>query len=219
VSDTTTAERIRRQRVEDGQLLRLTLDLGKGNVIDLAAIDELRSIVEETRAVSGLKGLIIDHAGDHFSFGASVEDHLPGRVEEMLPKFHCLAKEMLALDLPVLAAARGQCLGGGLEVARDADGQIRPAGDSPGGLRPGRLAPVAAPDRQDPRRRPVALRSLTRRGRSEEHRPDRRDHQRPAGRHGRLGSPAPAGEERCRAAPGDPSQSSRVGAAVRPRSG
>jgi cyclohexa-1,5-dienecarbonyl-CoA hydratase len=112
---------VRLERLEDGQVLHLTLDLGKGNIIDLEAIGELRTFVRAVAGTSALKALILDHAGDHFSFGASVEDHLPGRVEEMLPAFHALAKEILDLDLPTLAVVRGQCLGGGLEVALLAD--------------------------------------------------------------------------------------------------
>lgn len=117
----TTSGRLRRETLVDGQILRLTLDLGKGNIIDLDAIVEMRQLAQGLLDAKNLKALVLDHTGEHFSFGASVEDHLPGRVEEMLPQFHCLARELLAIDLPILAAVRGQCLGGGLEVALLAD--------------------------------------------------------------------------------------------------
>ncbi|MEE8367708.1 MAG: enoyl-CoA hydratase-related protein [Thermoanaerobaculia bacterium] len=117
----TCANRIHRELLDDGQLLHVTLDLGKGNIIDLAAIVELRSLAQEHLGATGLKAIVLDHAGSHFSFGAAVEDHLPGQVEEMLPQFHCLAKELLAIDRPILAVVNGQCLGAGLEIALLAD--------------------------------------------------------------------------------------------------
>lgn len=109
------------ERLSELELLRLRLDFGKGNILDIAAIDELRDALREARGAVGIRGLLIDHTGPHFSFGASVEDHLPDRVGEMLPRFHALAREALAIDLPILCAVRGQCLGGGLEVALLAD--------------------------------------------------------------------------------------------------
>ena len=52
-----------------------------------------------------------------FSFGASVEEHLPEQCEPMLRDFHQLLLKMLGLPYPVLVVIRGQCLGGGLELA------------------------------------------------------------------------------------------------------
>lgn len=117
----TSGHRVRRELLDDGQLFHATLDLGKGNIIDLAAIVELRELAQELTGSSGLKAIVLDHTGPHFSFGASVEDHLPGAVDEMLPQFHGLAKDLLTIDLPILAVVHGQCLGGGLEMALLAD--------------------------------------------------------------------------------------------------
>ena len=63
-----------------------------------------------------LRGLLLDAEGPHFSFGASVEEYLPEQCEPMLRDFHRLLK-MLGLPYPVLVVIRGQCLGGGLELA------------------------------------------------------------------------------------------------------
>jgi cyclohexa-1,5-dienecarbonyl-CoA hydratase len=60
---------------------------------------------------------LLDAEGPHFSFGASVEEHLPGKCAEMLRGFHALVLRMIELPIPVLVAAKGQCLGGGLEIA------------------------------------------------------------------------------------------------------
>jgi cyclohexa-1,5-dienecarbonyl-CoA hydratase len=45
-----------------------------------------------------------------------VPEHLPGRVNDMLRQFHAMLLAMVDSAVPVLAAVRGQCLGGGLEV-------------------------------------------------------------------------------------------------------
>jgi cyclohexa-1,5-dienecarbonyl-CoA hydratase len=66
---------------------------------------------------SGMRAALIDHEGPHFSFGASVEEHLPGQCAAMLKDLHALVLRMLEWPAPILVAARGQCLGGGLELA------------------------------------------------------------------------------------------------------
>ncbi|MEI8324191.1 MAG: cyclohexa-1,5-dienecarbonyl-CoA hydratase, partial [Betaproteobacteria bacterium] len=65
----------------------------------------------------GLRGVLLDAAGPHFSFGASVEEHVAQRCAAMLSALHTLILAMVAFPVPILTAVRGQCLGGGLEVA------------------------------------------------------------------------------------------------------
>ena len=62
----------------DGTLLRLRLDRPKANVLDAATIAALDAALVEHGAKPGLLGILIDASGPHFSFGASVEEHLPG---------------------------------------------------------------------------------------------------------------------------------------------
>ncbi len=110
---------IRRER--KGRLLRLRLNRPKANLIDAEMIAALDS------AFGGVAGgvadnrdtlaVLLDHAGGHFSFGASVEEHLPEHCAAMLASLHALIKSMLACPVPILVAIEGQCLGGGLEVA------------------------------------------------------------------------------------------------------
>ena len=101
----------------DGALVRLRLAKPKANLIDAAMIAALRSAFEAHRDNPGLLAALVDHEGPHFSFGASVEEHLPERCEQMLRQLHSLLHEMLAWPRPILMAVRGQCLGGGLEFA------------------------------------------------------------------------------------------------------
>ncbi|HVB46938.1 MAG TPA: cyclohexa-1,5-dienecarbonyl-CoA hydratase [Burkholderiales bacterium] len=101
----------------DGALLRLRLARPKANLIDAAMIAALERAFAEHAGNAGLRGALIDHEGAHFSFGASVEEHLPGRCAAMLKGLHALLLRMLQWPAPILVAMRGQCLGGGLELA------------------------------------------------------------------------------------------------------
>ncbi len=101
----------------DGALLRLTLNRPKANIVDAEMIAALDGALADHRGGRDLKAVLIGAEGPHFSFGASVEEHLPGQCNAMLKALHGLVRLMLEYPVPVLVAIRGQCLGGGLEVA------------------------------------------------------------------------------------------------------
>ena len=101
----------------DGHLLRLRLARPKANVIDAAMIAALDGALGEHEGDASLRGVLLDAEGPHFSFGASVEEHLPATVAPMLKALHGLVLRMVGYPAPILVALRGQCLGGGLEVA------------------------------------------------------------------------------------------------------
>ena len=101
----------------DGRLLRLTLARPKKNIVDGAMITALRTALADHLGHQHLAAALIDAAGANFSFGASVEEHLPEQCAVMLQAINGLILEMLAWPLPILVAVRGHCLGGGLELA------------------------------------------------------------------------------------------------------
>jgi len=101
----------------DGALLRLRLARPKANLIDAAMIAALDEAFAAHRGNAGLLAALVDHEGPHFSFGASVEEHLPGACEQMLASLHALIGAMLEWPRPILMGVRGQCLGGGMELA------------------------------------------------------------------------------------------------------
>jgi cyclohexa-1,5-dienecarbonyl-CoA hydratase len=105
----------------DGALLRLRLARPKANIVDAGMIAALHGALLAHAGSSAdggrLRGVLLDAEGPHFSFGASVEEHLPASCAAMLHSLHALILAMLDFHAPILVAIRGQCLGGGLEVA------------------------------------------------------------------------------------------------------
>ncbi|HTW73224.1 MAG TPA: cyclohexa-1,5-dienecarbonyl-CoA hydratase [Acetobacteraceae bacterium] len=108
---------IRVWRDRNEALLRIRLARPKANVLDAAMVAALDAALSAGLDVPELRGVLIDAEGPHFSFGASVEEHLPDACAAMLRGFHALLLRLLAAPVPVLVAVRGQCLGGGMELA------------------------------------------------------------------------------------------------------
>lgn len=101
----------------EGRLLRLRLNRPKANLVDAKMIAALDQMLEDYAGKSELGAVVLDAEGPHFSFGASVEEHMPDQCAAMLRGLHRLILRMVELPVPILVAVRGQCLGGGLELA------------------------------------------------------------------------------------------------------
>jgi cyclohexa-1,5-dienecarbonyl-CoA hydratase len=105
------------QTDRDERLLRLTLARPKANIIDAEMIAALQTALDEHSNRAELAAVLLSAEGPNFSFGASVEEHLPEQCEQMLKSFHRLIVSMLDYPVPILVAVRGFCFGGGMEVA------------------------------------------------------------------------------------------------------
>jgi cyclohexa-1,5-dienecarbonyl-CoA hydratase len=130
----------------DGALLRLRLARPKANIVDAEMIAALDGALVAYRGHAGLRGVLLDAEGPNFSFGASVEEHLPAQCAQMLASLHALILLMVEFPAPILVVVRGQCLGGGLEVAL-AGGPIFAAPDAQFGqpeMKLGVFAPAAS---------------------------------------------------------------------------
>ena len=103
-------------RLDDEAIWRVAIGGSKGNILDAVAMQALTDLFREAAASPHLKAICLEGQGAHFSFGASVPEHLPPHVEAMLESFHGALLAMIDSAVPVLAAVRGQCLGGGLEL-------------------------------------------------------------------------------------------------------
>ena len=110
-------EKIRVEEFLDGQALHIVLNAPKANVLDGPMMDEINALLDSCVERPELKLLCFSGEGKHFSFGASVPDHVKARAPAMLGAFHGMFLRMAELAIPTAAAVRGQCLGGGMELA------------------------------------------------------------------------------------------------------
>jgi len=101
----------------EGRLLRLRLNRPKANIVDAEMFASIDAALTAHGGNPGLLAILIDAEGPHFSFGASVQEHLPQNCAAMLRTFHALILRMVKSEIPILVAVHGQCLGGGLELA------------------------------------------------------------------------------------------------------
>ena len=101
--------------------VRLVLDQPKGNILSRALIGELARALRTIERSPTVKLVTIEGAGSHFSYGASIEEHRPAAIAEVLGELHDLVRRLLALPAPTAAVVRGKCLGAGFEVALACD--------------------------------------------------------------------------------------------------
>lgn len=96
---------------------RLTLANPPVNVIDFAMMDELVAAMEEIEQRSDISIIGLTGSERAFSVGVDVKAHTPDKVPEMLGKFHSVIRSLLVTKKLTIAAVRGNCLGGGAELA------------------------------------------------------------------------------------------------------
>lgn len=113
--------------VENG-IGTLTLRHPPLNILTRAMTDELRAAIESLEADPGVRVLLLRADGPHFSAGADVGEHLPPHDRELIPRFLGAIRALNEFPLPVIAAVRGRCLGGGFELAQAADIIVAGAG-------------------------------------------------------------------------------------------
>jgi cyclohexa-1,5-dienecarbonyl-CoA hydratase len=98
-----------------------TLFHEKGNIVTAEMVAALRSGLEAIADNPHLKLITLEGAGADFSFGASIPEHAPERIGEVLPDMHRLIDDLLDAPAVTAAIARGRCLGGGFELALACD--------------------------------------------------------------------------------------------------
>ena len=99
--------------------VRIVLDAPHGNAITDAMIAALRTALRSIGAP--VKLVTLETGGSDFSFGASIDEHTPERIADVLPRFHSLIVELLRVPAVTAAVVPGRCLGGGFEIALACD--------------------------------------------------------------------------------------------------
>lgn len=127
----------------DEAVIRLELDHPPVNILTRAVLRELREALCSVWQHATARVLVLSAAGRHFSAGADVGEHLPPQFERLIPEFLETVTTLDRFPLPVVAAVRGRCLGGGFELALAADVII--ASDTASFGQPEILLGVAAP--------------------------------------------------------------------------
>lgn len=117
----TTPRKIRLERRRT--TLTVTLAAPPLNILDIEMLEELAGAFESvSREPEPPHVVVVRGDGPKaFSAGASVPDHLPDRVGAMLRAFHRAIRAIPAMPAVAIAAVRGHCLGGGLELATSCD--------------------------------------------------------------------------------------------------
>jgi cyclohexa-1,5-dienecarbonyl-CoA hydratase len=109
-----------RTGVADG-VGRLTLDAPPLNVLSRDLLGRLRSHLATLAQDPAVRVIVLESAGPHFSAGADVAEHLPPACDAMIPEFTDTVAALAACPVPLIAAVRGKCLGGGFELVQAAD--------------------------------------------------------------------------------------------------
>ncbi len=108
---------VRYEPYEEGQLWRVFLDRPEGNVLDMEMMEALTEVFRRAAVHEHLKLITIEGEGRHFSYGASIQEHLPELCSAMLSRLLTMFDALHDSQVMVHSIVRGQCLGGGLELA------------------------------------------------------------------------------------------------------
>ena len=106
----------------DDPVVTLTLNAPPRNPIGMAMIDKLESLLPRLQADEAVRAVVVTGAGDtSFSVGANIKEFPEGVSKMTLRGFVAQRIRVLgqleSLGKPVIAAIRGTCIGGGLELA------------------------------------------------------------------------------------------------------
>jgi cyclohexa-1,5-dienecarbonyl-CoA hydratase len=91
------------------------------NVIDIPMMEELEDVLKEIDSRPEISALLLTSSQKDFSAGVDVAAHTPDKIHEMLAKFHGVIHLLINTRKVSIASVRGNCLGGGAELAAVCD--------------------------------------------------------------------------------------------------
>ncbi len=74
------ADLVQVDSLDGGAFWRVAFGAAKGNILDRATMRALAAVFREARTARTLKAVCLEGAGSDFSYGASVQEHLPNQV-------------------------------------------------------------------------------------------------------------------------------------------
>ncbi len=110
------AEKTVRLEIAD-QVARITFDRPKHNVFNIDMIEAFNAVLSEVAADRELKCAVIFGAGPSWCAGVDVGDHKPEMVDRMIATFNRSFEIIDTIEIPLIAAVHGACVGGGMEYA------------------------------------------------------------------------------------------------------
>jgi len=99
----------------------VTLNSPPLNILTRNVLAVVRRELAALAREPALRVVVLRAEGRHFSAGASVEEHLPPACDALIGEFGETVLALRDFPLPVIAAVRGRCLGGGFELVQAAD--------------------------------------------------------------------------------------------------
>jgi cyclohexa-1,5-dienecarbonyl-CoA hydratase len=105
------------EKMFNDQVWKLVLNDPKANVVDSVMLRNFQAAFDQVAGEKHCKLILLQGAGDHFSFGVSVKEHTEELAPQMLDDFNGFFLRLSKLNVPVCSLISGQCLGGGLEMA------------------------------------------------------------------------------------------------------
>jgi cyclohexa-1,5-dienecarbonyl-CoA hydratase len=99
-----------------GAVYEIRMNTPPANVLSQAMMTEIAAELEMANSKTNMKAIIFSAEGKNFSYGASVEEHLPERVGQMLPHFHNFIDKIISSPVPTIAKVNGMCFGGAFEM-------------------------------------------------------------------------------------------------------
>jgi cyclohexa-1,5-dienecarbonyl-CoA hydratase len=119
---TSTATRCERLSIiYEAPVVLITLNNPPLNIIDIAMMEELASVLNEIQSESSISTIVFNGAAKCFSAGVDVRAHARETVASMLEKFHAVVRALVSMRKVTIAAVHGHCLGGGAELAMVCD--------------------------------------------------------------------------------------------------
>jgi enoyl-CoA hydratase/carnithine racemase len=101
----------------EGGIGLLTLNQPPSNTMTLDFFSALNELVLEIKSSTNLSAVIIQGNGRHYSSGADINEMLQHVDEQIMVKNYRSFTLIEELDIPVISAIRGVCLGSAFELA------------------------------------------------------------------------------------------------------